>query len=108
MKRLISSDPLTGSATYWHYDASTHSFRIENVQDVTDIVEQNKVAQTDGNNGWTKTREMKHVGTIPMCILHQWALEAGVPMASKEMGEVIKKKLNDPDFRAFRTGLGTV
>lgn len=108
MKRLLSRDQLTGSASYWHYDDTTKSFRIQNVQDVTDIVEQNKVAQTNGTNGWTKSRDMKHVGTIPMCVLHQWALEAGVPMASKEFGEIIKKKLNDPDYRAFRTGLGAI
>jgi len=108
MKRLISSDPLTGSATYFHHDSSSNTFRIENIQDVTDIVEQNKIAQTDGNNGWSKSREFKYVGNVPILIMHQWAMEAGVALNSKEFGEVLKKKLNDPDFRAFRTGLGQV
>lgn len=108
MKRLLTTDPLTGSATYFHHDPLTGKVGFEQVQDVTAIVEQNKTLQNHGTNGWTKSRDMKHVASVPLCILHQWALDAGVPMNSKEFGEVVKKRLNDPDFRAFRTGLGGI
>lgn len=108
MKRLLTSDPLTGSKTYFHKDPVTGLITLEEQQDVTDIIEGNKIAQNDGTNGWTPSRDMKHVATIPLCVLHQWSVEAGVHMNSPAMGEIIKKKLNDPDFRGFRTGLGIV
>jgi hypothetical protein len=40
-----------------------------------------------------------------MIILQQWANEAGLAMNDKAFGEVVKKKLNDPDNRFMRTGL---
>ena len=107
MKRILSRDPLTGSTTYFHIDQDG-KIGIEEVQDVTQIVEANKRAQNDGTDGWTPSKDMKHVACIPLCILHQWALDAGVNINSKEMGEVIKKRMNDPDFAAFRTGSGHI
>jgi hypothetical protein len=102
MKRILTSDQITGTVTYFHRDPVTGQIGIETQQDVTQIVEQNKALQ---NETFSKSSDMWPVATIPLCILHQWALDAGLPMNSKEFGEVIKKKLNDPDNRAFRTGV---
>ena len=106
MKRILTSDPLTGSVTYFHKDPVTGLIGIENTQDVTDIVERNKRIQNDGTDGWSPSKDLKHVASVPLGILHQWAIEAGVPLNSKAMGEIIKKRLNDPDYAAFRTGSG--
>jgi hypothetical protein len=107
MKRLLTRDELAGSATYFH--VIDGKVGIENLQDITDVIEGNKRAQNAGNNGWTPSRDMKHVATIPNIVLMQWANEAGVKFNdSKAMQEIIKKKMNDPDFRLFRTGLGKV
>jgi hypothetical protein len=108
MKRLLTDDPLTGSKTYFHYDPMTKKITLEDVQDVTEIVERNRVMQNSGLSGYTKSKDMKHVATIPLCFLTKWANEAGVSLNDKAMGEIIKKKLNDPDFKAFRTGMGHV
>lgn len=102
MKRLLTSDPFTGVSTYFHKDPVTGKITLEDVQDVTSVVEQNKALQKET---FDKRSEMWPVATVPLCVLYQWAVEAGVDMNSKEFGEVVKKKLNDPDNRAFRTGV---
>lgn len=102
MKRLITHDPLTGISTYFIRDPVTGDVAHQSVQDVTEVIERNKSAQNESVN---KRSEMWPVATVPFCILHQWAQDAGVSMNDKAFGEVVKKKLNDPDFRAFRTGV---
>jgi hypothetical protein len=102
MKRLLSTDPLTGITQHFHMDRDSGAITIETTQDVTSIVERNKALQKEG---FDKGSEMWPVATVPMTILVQWANEAGIDMNSKAFGEVVKKKLNDPDFKAFRTGV---
>jgi hypothetical protein len=102
MKRLLSTDPLTGITQHFHVDKDTGAITIETNQDITAIVERNKALQ---NEQFDKRSEMWPVATVPMTILIKWANEAGVEMNSKAFGEVVKKKLNDPDFKAFRTGV---
>jgi hypothetical protein len=48
---------------------------------------------------------MWHAATVPMVILQKWAKEAGLLMNDKAFGEVVKRKLNDPDNRFMRTGI---
>lgn len=101
MKRLLSVDPLSGVRQHMHI-AQDGKITIETTQDVTAIVERNKALQKET---FDKRSDLWPKATVPMCILVQWANDAGVPMNSKEFGEVVKKKLDDPDNRAFRTGL---
>lgn len=49
-----------------------------------------------------------HVGSIPTVVLEIWAREAGVGVMSKEMDEVIMRKLNDPDWAKLRIVDGKV
>ena len=102
MKRILTKDDLTGTTTFFHKDAVTGHIGIQTVQDIEPVLERNKALQ---NEQFNKKSEMWPVGTVPMVILYQWALEAGVKFGSKEHGEVIKRKLNDPDNRGFRTGV---
>ena len=108
MKRLLSFDPLTGIQTIFHYRPDTDGFTIETRQDVEAIIQANKAAQNDGTNGWSPTREFKHVASIPWKDLLLWSIESGVEMNDPAFGDIIKRRLNDPDFRYFRTGLGVI
>lgn len=100
MKRLLSRDPLTGTETYFHYDEMTKKVGYETKTDITEVIEHNKAIQ---NETLDKRGDMWPVATVPLCILHQWSIESGIAMNTKEFGEVVKKKLNDPDNRLFRT-----
>jgi len=50
-------------------------------------------------------QDMKLKATVPTIIMLKWANEAGVPMYSREFDEVVKRKLEDPEFKAFRSTL---
>lgn len=100
MKRVLTRDPLTGITTWHDYDPLEKKITLYDEQDVTAIVEENKKLQ---NGSFDRRKDIWPAATVPMVILIGWAREAGVDMNSKEFGEVVKKKLNDPDFRAFRT-----
>lgn len=82
---------------------------VRTVQDVTAIIERNK-AMYNHNDGYSKSREMRRVASIPAVTWHKWMVEAGLdardPDLSAKMEEVIKRKVNDPDFRYFRTAPG--
>jgi hypothetical protein len=100
MKRVLTRDPLTGITTYFHHDPLEKKITLHDEQDVTAIVEHNKALQKESID---KKSDLWPVASVPYVILMQWAKEAGLELNSKEFGEVVKKKLNDPDNRAFRT-----
>lgn len=100
MKRLLSVDPLTGTQTIFHHDPLTGEIGYETKTDITDVIERNKKAQ---NESIDKRKELWPVATVPLCVLHQWSIESGVPMNDKAFGDVVKRKLNDSDNRLFRT-----
>lgn len=103
MKRLLSHDPLSGITTWFHKD-SDQGFKLEARQDISAFLDANKAAQNEGIAKGQKG-DFWHAARVPMIILQQWANEAGLPMNDPAFGEVVKKKLNDPDNRFMRTGV---
>jgi hypothetical protein len=100
MKRILSQNPEFKKTTYFHADAE--NIRIETVQDVTDIVEANKSTfnSTDERARWG---EWQRVASIPLAVLND--------LKTKKIAEdpkAMKKWLNDPDNRLFRTRPGRV
>jgi len=89
-------------------------FIIKTTQDVEPVVEFNKTRQTDGSNGYGKTRELRHVATVPDNIVYQWIAEAGIEprrwmaMKRRERMMFLRRKLNDPDWRYLKTVSGRV
>ena len=69
-KRLIEIDPLTGIQT-WYVNESLNGneFQIHEVQDVQSILEHNKRQSNDAHGGWTASRDMRKVGSIPLGII---------------------------------------
>ena len=104
MKRLFSRDVVTGVETWFHDDPGIDGFHLETKQLCDPILEDNKRFQAHFD-GWTPSRNMRHAACIPMILLHQWAEEVGISLHDEAMGEVIKLKLNDPEYRHLRTGV---
>ncbi len=112
MSEFITDVTKDGLITKFELISST-AFNVTRTQDITAILDQNKADQNDSSfrNGFTESGDMKHVARIPLLVLEKWAKEAGIPkrkIYGKEMSEIIRKKLNDPDNRLFRTGMGEV
>jgi len=109
MKRLFDHDPLTGMTEYFHYDEKTGAWGIESVQDMEPFLELNKALQNmpDYSKNGIK-REWWHVARIPVIIQQKWLDEDGIDIFNKEHWSRVKKKLNDPEWRYLRTGLGRI
>lgn len=50
--------------------------------------------------------ESKLVGVVPMKLWAEWAKDAGLKLDDPAMGDVIARKMNDPDFAHLRVWKG--
>lgn len=99
-KRLISDDAFSGIKTYYDYDADKDEAVISKEQDVSEIIESNKREFNAAPERWG---EWTKVGSIPLSIYYELE-KKGILQDQAEL----KKWLNNPDNRAFRTRPGTV
>lgn len=103
-RELLDYDPLTGMATYHHYDEGTDTTHVESVQDVEPILNINKIAQNEGSAFYKRDPDMWHAATIPVSIIQKWWVEDGINVYDKHHWPDVKKKLNDPAWKYLRTG----
>lgn len=80
-------------------------------QDVAPILEQNKKAMT-ANDGYSPSRDLRRVASIPYAIMHKWLNEEGFwAMDADKDPDVAKKlaqKLNSSEYAYLRTAEGRV
>lgn len=99
-KHLIDSDPMTRQKQVAHV-GHDGSLGIESKQDVEAIVDRNKLERKNDSGSWEGHRHK--VASIPNVVW--WDLKRR-GIADNE--ERLRKWLNDPDNRAFRTKPGKV
>lgn len=105
MKRLFSVNPDTGNKTFFEA-TDDGGFMLHTVGDVEPILEGNKIKRGQGRAFYARDPDMWKVGSIPNIVLLKWAEDAGLPaskMFSAEMDEIAGRRLNDADYRAFKT-----
>lgn len=90
-------------STRLHFSADG-SFTAETVQDVEDIIENNKVLREQTTHG----RDFRHKWNLPAVMVHKFyneyneGLSETRPM-NQEFWLWVDRKLNDPDLAKFRT-----
>ena len=101
-KRLFSTDEDQGITRYFHYDEETDKATIQTQQDVTAVIEENKqdYAQAVERARWS---EWNKVASIPMSIYFQLKAEGKLDDQA-----YMKRWLNDPENKYFRTRSGQV
>lgn len=99
-KRIFDTDPLTGITRYWHLK-DTGEFVIETEQKIN--VDQANLRARNATDKHTKWGDVSRVASIPLSIYYDLK-RRGITDDPKAM----KRWLNDPDNRAFRTREGTV
>lgn len=74
------------------------------VQDVAPILEQNKAMATH-NDGYTSSRDMARIASIPLAIVYKWLTEEGWDAFSPDPDcqKKLAAKLDSSDFRYLRT-----
>jgi hypothetical protein len=101
MKRLLAVDLPVLAKT--EIEESDGKIFIHNTQDAEPIVEDNKILLSSGEDGYTASRSMRRVASLPTLL---W-------LDLKKKGIVDDPKrlaawLNDPDNRFFRTAPGRI
>ena len=92
--------------TRWHPGETDDQFVVERTQDVEPILNQNKMRQNDGLDGYSKSRDLKQVASIPLVVAESWMKTDGVnwlQLTGSDREKYLRKKLNDPDNAFLRT-----
>ena len=83
---------------------------VKRSQDVNPILQKNKRLYTL-NDGYTKSKDLKRVASIPTMVLELWAREYNgtnnwwrIPLIERR--KILKLKLNSNEYRYFRTASG--
>lgn len=76
-------------------------------QDTTPVLELNKAMATH-NDGYTPSREMRRVASIPLILIYKWRQEEGWDAFDPQHADKLAQKLNDPDYAYLRTAPGRV
>ena len=108
MKKDVTVDGL--QKTTYLKDDMDGKIAIKEQVDVTSHLKHNKIL-TNLNDGYSKSRDLKRVASIPTLALSVWANEYngsnnwfGLPKDVQK--KILKKKLNSNEFRYFRTAEG--
>ena len=80
---------------------STADHRLE------DILDMNKAMATH-NDGYTPSREMRRVASIPLWLIQKWKQEEGWDALNPHYADKLKEKLNSSDYMWLRTAPGRV
>jgi hypothetical protein len=77
--------------------------------DVTDHLEQNK-AMMNHNDGYSPSRELRRVASIPAIIILKWKEELGVDFYSSdpEQKRKVRQLLNSNEYLFLRTAPGRI
>jgi hypothetical protein len=83
---------------------------VKRSQDVNPILQKNKRLY-NLNDGYSKTKEIKRVASIPTMVLELWAREYNGTnnwwqIPKSERTKILKLKLNSNEYRYFRTASG--
>lgn len=76
-------------------------------QDVEAILDRNR-AMAGENDGFSPTRELRRVASIPLALILRWKSEEGWDAFDPAHADRLAAKLNDPEFQFLRTAPGRV
>lgn len=102
--RLLDHDKDSGISEYYHFDQSDGSFTIETVQDVTDLIELNKMRS---NAATGRYGDLTLVASYPLTILMQLVKENILDTNFRVQDQkAYKRWLNAPENSVWRTKRG--
>jgi hypothetical protein len=76
-------------------------------QDVEPNLDLNK-ALYNSNDGYSRSREIRRVASIPLVIVEKWMNEDGINVYNKNHREAVRRKLNSNEYLWLRTAPGRV
>ena len=108
MTKLVEHEGLV--TTKYHEDDSNKQVIIERNINYKPIIEHNKQLYNK-NDGYSKSRDLKRVASIPTLVLELWSKEYNgngnwFALHKDVQTKILKNKLNSSEFRYFRTAEG--
>lgn len=108
MSKIVEQDGLV--KTTYHSDDPNKQVVIERNVDYKPIIEHNK-KMYNHNDGYSKSRDLKRVASIPTLVLELWTKEYNgtgnwFALPKDVQTKILKKKLNSSEFQYFRTAPG--
>ena len=106
--KIVEQDGLV--KTTYHSDDSNKQVVIERNVNYKPIIEHNKKMYTH-NDGYSKSRDLKRVASIPTLVLELWTKEYNgtgnwFALPKEIQQKILKQKLNSSEFQYFRTAPG--
>lgn len=87
-------------------EVGVDQYLLHSSQDTDAIIERNKAMATT-NDGYSPSRELRRVATIPALIREKWLKEEGWDAWRPDRyPEQLMRKLNDPEWQFLRTAPG--
>jgi hypothetical protein len=78
-------------------------FTVVRSADVEPIIDHNTRLRNDNPKGMGASREWVHVAEIPVTVVFEWVKRYGVDPTAKGYEDLLKRLLNDPEWRYLRT-----
>lgn len=91
----------------FHDDPSSGQYTVQTIQDVGPILEANVAEMNSGNDGYTPSRDLRKVASIPL-IEVQRLMQQGINIYNPGDWDKIAAKLDSPDWLKFRTAPGRI
>lgn len=105
----LDFNPVTKVRSWFAPDRDNKRNVIRYEQDVEPILDANQETMNNGHRGWVDAgKTLKLVARVPIVLLYQWAQETGTKVGTPEFQEVMRIRLNDPDYQKVRTCPGAV
>lgn len=110
MRRLVDHNDWTGISTWHDYDSLTKETHVfTTYQDAqTDRVLDHNHRLANRSDGWSKTKEWRLAGYIPISVMHWLLVHKGIDVLNREHWPAMRKILNSSDWRKLRAAHWTV
>src|SRR3990167_9755618 len=104
MRKLF--DAHGGTVSVFH-DLNDGRVAFQQIQDVEPVIEDNKKLQTL-NDGYSPSKDLRRVASVPKVVLLRWLREAGIPVRDfqknhKRYAKWLRRKIYDRDNEMFLT-----
>jgi hypothetical protein len=86
-------------------DAGNGDAVVHSQFDSQPILEHNKVLAT-ANDGYSPTRELRRVASIPLALIYKWKVEEGWDALDPACADKLRQKLNSSEYLYLRTAPG--
>lgn len=93
-----------GIAKLWRPDGNG-GIEVKITGDVAPVLELNK-AMFNHNDGYSKSRELRRVASIPAIVRQKWLIEEGWDCLDPGSVKKLAEKLNSSDYAFLRTASG--